>query len=70
MSAMPTMDSQRVSESAKVVLVPEVKKALDELRAEFAEQIGALRAELTTLQAVVKGEVAPLVRRVTRDDAA
>ena len=34
------------------------------------EEIGGLRAELTTLQAIMKGEVAPLVRRVTRDDAA
>jgi hypothetical protein len=43
-------------------------KALKQIRADIA----ALRAELTTLQAVQRGEVAslPLVRRVTRDDAA
>jgi hypothetical protein len=43
-------------------------EALEKIRADIA----TLRAEFTTLQAVVKGDVAPLplVRRVTRDDAA
>jgi hypothetical protein len=41
-----------------------------EERKRVDEQLGELRAELTTLRSIVKGEVAPLIRKVADDAAA
>ena len=47
-----------------------LRKEIDEVSVQARKEIDGLHAEIKTLQAVVRGEATPLVRRVTRDDAA
>ena len=50
-------------------IIEEAEKERKLMKDHVAEQVGSLRADLTTLQSIVKGEVAPLIRKA-KDDAA